>query len=111
MKTVWEYSIKFEAERLIHCAHQIIVGFYKTNNFIVLPYNPNINTANIVTFPLLPYTKIPRFWEQSKKVDVTKLPLQIDSKITSHVSKLLENINLLPAKFDKTKKTLAKNSK
>ena len=54
VKTVWEYSIKTEAERLLHCAHQMAVGFYRVNNFIVLPYTPKIGGAHIVTFPDLP---------------------------------------------------------
>ena len=69
MKTVWKYSEKTEAERLVLTAHQISVGFYKNNNFIVLPYNPSIDKAHIVTFPDLKYTNITRFWEQSKKVE------------------------------------------
>ncbi|KKP47596.1 MAG: hypothetical protein UR39_C0003G0001, partial [Candidatus Woesebacteria bacterium GW2011_GWA1_33_30] len=108
MKTVmnvstWEYSIKTEAERLIHCAHQIIVGFYKTNNFIVLPYNPNILNAHVVTFPDLPYTKISRFWEQVKKVDVNILPIQTDPKFIDEIVKMLESSYLPVTKFDNLK--------
>lgn len=102
MRTLWEYSSRSEAERLLHSAHQISVGFYKTNNFIVLPYNPNINNANIVTFPYLPYQKIPRFWEQVKKVDVNTLPIKVDAKLVDATEKLLSTSNLPEPDFSKT---------
>ncbi|MEK7169050.1 MAG: hypothetical protein AAB778_03495, partial [Patescibacteria group bacterium] len=103
MKTVWEYSIESEANRLIQCAYQIIIGFYKTNNFIVLPYNPNVNTANVVTFPLLPYTKIPRFWEQAKKSNVKDLPVKIDKNLLDTTISFLEKELTKKPNFENTK--------
>lgn len=103
MLTTWEYSAKTEAERLIQTAHQIIIGFYKTNNFLVLPYLSTIKNVNIVTFPDLAYNTIPRFWEQAKKTEVTTLPLVVDPQLTVAVSKLIEDANLSTPKFEKTK--------
>src|SRR3989344_7628589 len=116
MKTVmnvstWEYSTKTEGLRLIHCAHQIIVGFYKTNNFIVLPHNPNILNTHVVTFPDLPYTKITRFWEQVKKVDVAVLPIKTDPKLVDEVVKMLESSYLPITKFTNLKKLWQKAEK
>ena len=65
VKTVWENSSKSEAERLLHCAHQMAVGFYRVNNFIVLPYTPKIDNVHIVTFPDFPYNTISIFFEYS----------------------------------------------
>ncbi len=109
--TKWEYSIESEANRLIHCAHQIIVGFYKTNNFIVLPYNPNINSVNMVTFPLLPYNKIPRFWEQTKKTDVKDLPIKVDKKLLKTVVNLLQTVLTKKPNFESTKNLWSKAEK
>lgn len=111
MKTVWEYSIKSEAERLIHCAHQIIVGFYKTNNFIVLPYNPGVKNTHIVTFPDISYTKIHRFWKSVKKVNVHTLPLRCDPKLVSDVSEVLKSFNLPELQFKKVKELWQKAEK
>lgn len=100
MKTVWKYSIKTEAERLIHCAHQIAVGFYRANNFIVLPYTPKIKNVNIVTFPYLSYNKIPRFWEKVKPINVEVLPVVVNLKLLSETSLLLETEHLPKPNFD-----------
>ncbi len=89
MLTTWEYSVKSEAERLIYCAHNIVNGFYKTNNFIVLPLNPNSNNSQIVTFPDLPYNSISRFWEQAKKIDLNKIPGNISQDLMDMVSDLM----------------------
>lgn len=109
--TAWEYSIESEANRLIQCAYQIIIGFYKTNNFIVLPYNPNINTANVVTFPLLPYTKIPRFWERVKKANIKNLPLVVEKDLLSSISGFLTTELINKPSFEKTKTLWAKVEK
>lgn len=106
--TTWEYSEKTEAERLIHCAHQIIVGFYKTNNFIVLPYNPNIDKAHIVTFPDLKYTKIPRFWEQAKKVDVNNKLVVDNQYLVTSISNIIQEAKLEKVDFKKTKELWSK---
>jgi len=108
MKTVWEYSIKNEAERLVHCAHQIIVGFYRTNNFIVLPYNPNSNNTQVVSFPFLPYTEIPRFWEQAKKVNVNDLLIADNQKLVESVLTYIQKASLKKPSFEATKKLWAK---
>lgn len=108
----WEYSTKTEAERLIHTAHQIIVGFYKTNNFIVLPYNPNDNLdTNVVTFPNLEYTSIRRFWDQVRKIDVHNLPVQVNSKLLNEVLNILESAKLPKCRFEKTKRIWDKAEK
>lgn len=103
MLTTWEYSAKTEAERLIHVAHNIANGFFKTNNFIVLLYNPNSTNANVVTFPDLPYNNIPRFWKTVKILDVNNLPMIIDPKLIDQVGGLITQYKLVEPKFEKTK--------
>ncbi len=109
--TNWEYSIESEANRLIQCAYQIIIGFYKTNNFIVLPYNPNVNSANIVTFPLLTYTKIARFWEQAKKSNIKDLPIKINKDLLNSIINLLQKELTKGPSFTKIKKLWSKAEK
>lgn len=91
MKTVWEYSLETEALRLIHCARQMAVGFYRVNNFIVLPYTPKVNNDLTVTFPDLRYNEIPAFWEKVRKIDISIIPIPADPKLVSAVKEILKN--------------------
>lgn len=103
MLTTWEYSVKSEAERLVHTAHQIIIGFYKANNFVVLSDNPKSSNTQTVVFPLLPYNQISRFWEQIKMVNISNLPVEISDKLIVELSNLLTKSNLKRPEFEKTK--------
>jgi hypothetical protein len=111
MKTVWEYSTNSEAERLIQTAHQIIIGFYKTNNFIVLPYTPNVSGVNIVSFPILPYTKISRFWDEAKKAIITNFPIVCNKKTVEAVERLLQKEVAAKPNFIKTQRLWQKAEK
>lgn len=90
MKTVWDYSIESEAKRLIHCAHQIANGFYRVNNFIVLPYPKTKNNLFTVSFPDLTYSKIKRFWEKAKNTKVHSFPIKVKNDYLQEVINLLE---------------------
>jgi len=103
MLTKWEYSVDTEAYRLIHVAHNIANGFFKTNNFIVLPYNPNTQNANIVTFPDLPYNSIPRFWNTVKIIEINDLPVVVDPKMANAVKTLVVEANLKVPHYQQTK--------
>lgn len=91
MKTVWEYSLETEALRLIHCARQMAVGFYRVNNFIVLPYTPKVNNDLTVTFPDLPYHEITAFWEKVKKIDINVIPIHANPKLVNAVKEIVKN--------------------
>jgi hypothetical protein len=106
--TIWVYSDKTEAERLVLTARQISTGFYKNNNFIVLPYNPNIDKAHIVTFPDLKYTNITRFWEQSKKVDVDNNLIADNQYLVKSISNCLHEAKLKKVNYEKIKKLWTK---
>ncbi len=93
MKTTWEYSPKSEALRVIHSAHQIVSGFYRINNFFVLPYSNKIALTSIVKFPDLPFNTIPRFWEKAKQANVKTFPIRSDKKTIISVINLLKNQN------------------
>ena len=93
MKTFWEYSLEIEAKRVLHCAHQMVVGFYRINNFYVLPLNSNNYSSNVVLFPDLPCTKIPRFWEKTKRIDITNLPIKTDKRVVEEVKSFLKENN------------------
>lgn len=108
IKTVWKYSVKTEAERLIHTAHQITVGFYRVNNFIVLPFNPNSQTSHTVTFPDLPYHQIPRFWKQVKRLNISIFPLAFDKNLLNQIIRLMEKSKLPTPNYEKIRKTWEK---
>ncbi|OGM12893.1 hypothetical protein A3A76_00505 [Candidatus Woesebacteria bacterium RIFCSPLOWO2_01_FULL_39_23] len=110
IKTTWEYSLETEAKRVIHCAHQMVVGFYRVNNFYVLPLDLKTHSSNIVLFPDLPYHKIPRFWNKAKKVDVTTLPIKADRRIVDEVKLLLEKERLPKPNYHHIKKGWGKAS-
>jgi len=111
MKTVWEYSSRSEAERLLHSAHQIIVGFYKTNNFIVLPYNPHALNINVVIFPELAYAKVPRFWKEARQTNVSNLPIICSQETVKEIENLLNISKISEPNFVKTQKQWQKAEK
>jgi len=108
LKTVWEYSLKTEAERLLHTAHQIAVGFYKVNNFVVLPYGPDYKNNSIITFPNLPYHKISRFWEKVKKVNVDQIPVVSPNGLVEETIKLLKEASLKEPDINEARKIWGK---
>lgn len=108
IKTTWECSTRTEAERLLHCAHQIAVGFYRVNNFLVLPYNPKVNNVHIVTFPYLKYNQITRFWDKAKSLDIANFPIHIDKDLTNQTLKLLSDARLPSPNYEKVKRTWEK---
>lgn len=93
MLTKWEYSDETEAERLLQCAHQMAVGFYRANNFIVLP-SPKKADSKIVSFPFLNYNSIPRFWDIVKRLAIANLPVKVDKSLVRQVQELLKATNL-----------------
>lgn len=109
-KTTWEYSRETEAKRLLHTAHQIAVGFYRVNNFIVLPYGKDYKDKSIVTFPDLSYYKIPRFWEKVKRIDVKTLPIKASPLLVKQVENLLRSENLPRPNYLHTKNLWEKAS-
>lgn len=108
VKTVWDYSANSEAERLLFTAHQIAVGFYRVNNFIVLPGNPKVKSAQIVNFPDLPYNKIPRFWDQAKRADIPDFAVNVDKKFLDQTVKLVTETNFPKPNFEKTRRAWEK---
>ena len=87
VKTVWEWSVETEAKRLIHTAHNIATGFFRVNNFFVVPapLRSNLCPAKVrpcttcVPFPELSYQTIPRFWERVKRADIKNFPLEFET--------------------------------
>lgn len=108
MLTTWEFSSRSEAERLIHCARQIVVGFYKSNGFTVLPFIPNQDNSKIVSFPDLAYNTIPRFWDQVRKINVDSFPLVIETKLLDSVTALIESSHLPSPEYSKLAELWAK---
>lgn len=107
IETVWEYSLKTEAQRVLHAAHQMVVGFYRVNNFYVIPLGSKSKySSSIVKFPHLPYSQIHRFWEKTRTtVNVDRFPLTADKKLLEDTENLLKSENLLEPDFSKVKMT------
>ncbi len=93
MKTIWEYSLETESLRVLQCSRQISVGFYRANNFCVLPYRETNNKYSDVVFPDLLYYKIPRFWDKVKRVNIGGLPIKADKKLIKGVQTILADAN------------------
>jgi hypothetical protein len=107
-KTTWDYSLNTEARRIIHCSHQMATGFYRVNNFFVLPFGHKLNNSSTVPFPDLPYNTIPRFWEKAKKVNIYSLPIKANEKFVNQVKDLLKEANISTPKYQKTKSSWEK---
>lgn len=112
MKINWNYSLETEAERIVHTARQMIVGFYRLNGFNVLPYQEE----NSVYLPELEYNKIPRFWEKMKKIDVYHLPIVVEEEIVEWLVAMLQekkynapNISLTNEVWDKLEEEFFKS--
>jgi hypothetical protein len=104
MKTVWKYSLETEAVRLIQCAHQVAVGFYRVNGFIVLPYAHKQDNQTIA-LPDINYLSIPRFWDRSRKIDIgTQFPYSVPKEFSQELAALLASSHLSEPDFTATKK-------
>lgn len=97
--TTWVYSIKTDAKRILHCAHQMAVGFYKINNFIVLPNFQATNSSNIVIFPKIRYQDVPKFWHKVTKIDIYSTPFVIEEKLQNDFYNLISKNALQEPKY------------
>ena len=111
MKTLWEYSLKTEALRILHCARQISVGFYRANNFYVLPYRETNNKYSDVVFPDLPYCNIPRFWKKVASVNTATLPIKANNGLIKQIEKLTKSSHFPKPKITNVKKVWEKAQK
>jgi len=106
VKTVWEWSIESEAKRLIHAAHSIANGFFRTNNFFLVQWKPgDIFSPITMPFPDLPYQTIPRFWDRVKRVDIRSFPLNFPSELVEATIGLLDKLNVREPEIDQVKGT------
>lgn len=96
MKIYWENSNESEVRRIVHTAHQMVIGFYRLHGFTVLPYSQkqiDIN-GNFVFLPEIDYQSIPRFWEKVKSVDAYHMSFEIDEKIMVGLSVALGELSV-----------------
>lgn len=110
VKTEWNWSLETEARRIIHCAYEMANGFFRVNNFYVVPPESKANSPLTVAFPNLPYHSIPRFWEKCKQQDVFNFPLNFDPELVKATSELLANSNLSAPDRSTVEKTWEKTS-
>ena len=111
-KTVWEYSLETESLRVLHAAHQMIVGFYRLNNFYVLPFEENKKfPSQVVSFPDFPYHNVPRFWEKAKRIDIKTLPIKANKGVVFDIKNLLQNNKFNNPKYKETQKFWEKAEK
>lgn len=90
MKTYWEWSVRNEALRLIHLAHQIAVGFYGENGFIVLPSGTPRPSKNAVLFPDVGLERIPGFWERARRATISRWPVSRDEDLIGAIVRCLQ---------------------
>ncbi len=99
MKTYWDYSPVTEAHRLLHAVQGISTGFYRLNNFIVLPF-PSKEAPNTVIIPDLPYVSINRFWDRVKKINADTIPINIPKRLEKQTLALIQKISFSPPPTD-----------
>lgn len=94
MKTIWEWSLATEAERIINTAQGIGNGFFHLHHFYPLPWDPKISYLHQgVYLPTLSYASLPNFWHRSLKFDSKSMVLppqlaDISNAITNQLSTL-----------------------
>ncbi|KKR79381.1 MAG: hypothetical protein UU25_C0015G0009 [Microgenomates group bacterium GW2011_GWB1_40_9] len=102
--TTWDYSLDSETRRLLHTAHLIAIGFYRVNQFLVLPYSYKAHDASIVTFPDLPYLTIHNFWKEVQHITVGQFPLHIKESLLQSTKTLVENAHIQKPQSDTIQK-------
>ncbi len=107
MKIVWEWSLESEAKRLVEMTHKISNGFYHLHHFLPVPYSihhgSSHNPSHLVYLPNLPYSQIPRYWEQLSKLndqdydneDLLKLANLLLPELMSLAPKPLNPVDLI----------------
>lgn len=108
VKTIWDFSLDLEAQRLIHNTHSIATGFFKTNGFYPVPYGATPNFITVL-LPDLPYPTIPRFWERVAKIPIDQMHMINQPELTAQLKKLLlqmppiapPNISKVKSQWDK----------
>jgi hypothetical protein len=107
IESVWDWSLETEALRVLKCAQQIAVGFFRANNFYLQPYQEKNSGSIAVLFPDLPYHTILKFWDRVKKIkDV--LPIEADPELVKSITKLLKKANFPQPDYQSTKNIWAK---
>lgn len=73
MKTIWDWSLKSEAERITYACTNTANGFYGNQGYLVLPSpSHDTNPKTSVYLPSLHYDTIPRFWDRVSKLNMDK---------------------------------------
>ncbi|MCA9382928.1 helix-turn-helix domain-containing protein [Candidatus Dojkabacteria bacterium] len=99
--TSWKYSLRTEAVRLIHTALYTYSGFYKRNNFIVVPYSVQDNHGSLVRMPHIKFQNIPRFWKRLESIDLEEFYKLPNSKLIDSVEQELIELELEIPKYSK----------
>lgn len=113
-ETRWDYSLETEAKRVLHSAHQIAVGFYELNNFLVLPFGSKTKETketNVIFLPDLPYLSINNFWDRVKTINISHFPINAPAELLEEVSELLKSANLPKPDYDNAEALWRKNEK
>jgi len=96
MKTIWEWSLVTEAERIINTAQGIGNGFFHLHHFYALPWDPKISYLHQgVYLPPLSYSTLPDFWHQCLKYDNKNMVLPPQLKdLGEAITNLLSTLHL-----------------
>ncbi len=101
MKTVWEYSLDSETNRLLGLLRQISSGFYRINGFHPIPLAQKLNSDSTVPIPDLPYLTIPNFWKKVNQINTDEKLQLTQPEFFSQVRNLLSNYGLPQANYQK----------
>lgn len=104
MKTTWEFSLQTEVSRVVDVAKSIATGFFRLNNFYILPKINRDISGQCVVFPDLNYQRIPRFWEKVRVVKDETFPIKVSKVLAEGVGNILAKRLLRKPEFDVTRK-------
>lgn len=88
MKINFTHSLELESRRLLHIAGSLTKHWFQKHSFLVLPQVlPKVPTSQVI-FPDLPYSSIPRFWQQVNRLTLAT-PQPAPDNLLSSTQKLL----------------------
>lgn len=79
-----------ESGRLLFTAHKLVTGQYQYYSWLTLPSLPLHPPTNLIVFPNLPYTEIPKFWLRTSRQVKQVTPAIAPIKLVNDLAHLLE---------------------
>ncbi|MFH1244459.1 MAG: helix-turn-helix domain-containing protein [bacterium] len=101
MKTIWDWSIQSEAERVIDTARPIANGFFHLHHFYPLPWTPKTDYLHQgVYLPTLSHLTLPDFWHRVLSYDDKNMSLPPQLADLHHaITQQLSTLQLTPPDY------------